>query len=301
MSIKATSNELNNLILQKQTQARPVSLQTLDKYIKQYEFLTASFNKSGDWVSNSTETQLINIIKKMDIKTAGQMNYLNIFFMIKTINEQPTQEILKFRESLFKKKDKQTEQKIQEKQTQNLPSYSVVEAFINNLYKDGDFIRYLYNYLIFTYGLRNKDINLSIIQADKFNKLDDKQKQGHNLLVVKKTECELIIDDYKTRNTYGTKNIKIRSRKILKVCQSLKDGPILVKSNGSNVSNDELGYYIRLFQNEEFHLTEADYFKINVLYIQTQPNPLKKLQEIAKMRGTQSITNLNQYYNLSDE
>lgn len=301
MSIKATSAELSNLILAKQTQPRPVSNATLDKYIKQYEFMTETLNKSGDWITNATETQLINIIKKMDIKTAGQMNYLNIFFMIKTINEQPTDEILKFRETLFKKKDKQTEQKIQEKQTQNLPSYNEVETFINNLYKDGDFIRYLYNYLIFMYGLRNKDINLNIIQADKYNKLDDKQKKGHNFLVVKKTECELIVDDYKTRNTYGTKNIKIRSRKILKVCQSLKDGPLLVKANGSNVSNDELSYYIRLFTNENFHLTEADYFKINVLYIQTQPNPLKKLQEIAKTRGTQSITNLNQYYNLTDE
>lgn len=301
MSINVNTTELTKLMLAKQTQARPVSNATLDKYIKQYEFMTTSLNKSGDWITKATETQLINIIKKMDIKTAGQMNYLNIFFMIKSINEQPTDEILKFRETLFKRKDKQTEQKIQEKQTQNLPSYNEVETFINNLYKDGDFIRYLYNYLIFMYGLRNKDVNLNIIQADKFNKLDDKQKKGNNYLVVKKTECELIVDDYKTRNTYGTKNIKIRSRKILKVCQSLKDGPILVKANGSNVSNDELSYYIRLFQNENFHLTEADYFKINVLYIQTQPNPLKKLQEIAKTRGTQSITNLNQYYNLTDE
>lgn len=301
MSIKATSSELSNLILAKQTQARPVSIQTLDKYIKQYEFMTETLNKSGDWITKATETQLINIIKKMDIKPTGQLNYLNIFFMIKTINEQPTDEILKVRETLFKRKDKQTEQKIQEKQTQNLPSYNEVETFINNLYKDGDFIRYLYNYLIFIYGLRNKDVNLNIIQADKFNKLDDKQKKGNNYLVVKKTECELIVDDYKTRNTYGTKNIKIRSRKILKVCQSLKDGPILVKSNGSNVSNDELSYYIRLFQNENFHLTEADYFKINVLYIQTQPNGLKLLQEIAKTRGTQSIANLDKYYNLTDE
>ena len=301
MSTKPLIFELSKLILQKQTQPRPVSLATLDKYIKQYEFMTNSYNKSGDWVSKSSERDLINLIKKMDVKPSGQLNYLNIFFMIKSMNQQPTDEILKFRETLFKRKDKQTEQKIEEKQTQKLPSYAEVEKFINELYKDGDLIRYLYNYLIFTYGLRNKDVNLSIIQADKFNKLDVKEKQGNNFLVVKKTECELIVDDYKTRNTYGTKNIKIRSRKILKVCQSLKDGPILLKANGSHVSNDELSYYIRLFQNQDFHLTEADYFKINVLYIQTQPNPLKLLKDIAQTRGTQSITNLNQYYNLNDE
>lgn len=301
MLISSYSNELNNLILQKQSQERPVSKATLEKYIKQYEFMTVTYNKSGDWISKSTESQLINIIKQMEIQTAGKMNYLNIFFMIKSINKQSTDEILKYRETLFKKKDIQTEQKIKEKQTQNLPSYKDIEKFINELYKGGDYIRWLYNYLIFTYGLRNKDVNLSIISLDNYNKLTDTEIKSNNWLLVKKTETELIINDYKTKNTYGTKNIKIRSRKVLKICQILKDGPILIKANGSNVSNDELGYYIRLFQNQDHHLTEADYFKINILYIQTQPNSLKLLQEIAKTRGTQSIINLNQYYNLNDE
>jgi hypothetical protein len=301
MSIKSKSVELNNLILQKQNQERPVSKATLDKYIKQYEFMTVTYNKTGDWISNSTETQLINIIKKMEIQPSGKLNYLNIFFMIKTIYKQQTDEILKFRELLFKRNEKQTEQKIQDKQTQNLPSYDEVDNFINNLYKDGDYIRYLYNYLIFTYGLRNKDVNLNIIQADKFKKLDDTEKKGNNFLVVKKTETELIIDDYKTRNSYGTKNIKIRSRKILKVCQLLKDGSILVKANGSIVPNDELSYYIRLYITQDHHLTEADYFKINILNIQTKSNSLKLLNEICKTRGTHSITGLHRHYNLQED
>jgi len=301
MSIKSRSAELNNLILQKQSQDRPVSQATLNKYIKQYEFMTVTYNKTGDWIIKTTETDLINIIKKMEIQSSGKLNYLNIFYMIKTIYQQPTEEILKYRETLFKKNEKQTEQKIEEKQNQNLPSYDEVEKFINQLYKDGDYIRYLYNYLIFTYGLRNKDVNLIIIQADKFNKLNDIEKKGNNFLVVKKTETELIIDDYKTKNSYGTKHIKIRSRKILKVCQLLKDGLILLKSNGSPVSNDELSYYIRLYITEDLHLTEADYFKINILNIQTKPNSLKLMYEICKTRGTKSITGLHNHYNLQEE
>jgi hypothetical protein len=301
MSNKATTAELNNLILQKQSQERPVSKATLNKYVKQYEFMTNSYNKTGNWIINSTQTELINIIKKMEIQSSGKLNYLNIFYMIKTIYQHPTEEILKYRETLFKKNERQTEQKIEEKQTQNLPSYDEVEKFINQLYKDGDYIRYLYNYLIFTYGLRNKDINLNIIQADKFNKLNDIEKKGNNFLVVKKTETELIINDYKTKNSYGAKNIKIRSRKILKVCQLLKDGLILLKSNGTPVSNDELSYYIRLYITEDLHLTEADYFKINILNIQTKPNSLKLMYEICKTRGTKSITGLHNHYNLQEE
>ena len=301
MSIKATTAELNNLILQKQTQERPVSQATLNKYINQYEFMTNSYNKTGDWISNSSQTDLINIIKKMDIQPSSKLNYLNVFFMIKTIYNQPTEDILKYRETLFKRNEKQTEKKIEEKQNQNLPSYAEIETFINQLYKDGEYFRYLYNYLIFTYGLRNKDVNLNIIQADNFNKLDDTEKKGNNYLVVKKTETELIIDDYKTRNSYGTKHIKIRSRKILKVCKLLKDGAILLKANGAVVPNDELSYYIRLYITEDYHLTEADYFKINILNIQTKPNSLKLIYEICKTRGTKSITGLHKHYNLHEE
>ena len=293
--------EIKSLILYKQTQQRPVSKATLNKYIKQYEFMTNLYNKNDDWITKSTETQLINLIRKMEVKPTGKLNYLNIFFMIKSMNEQPSNEISKYRETLFKQKDRQTETKIQEKKEQNLPSYDEVNQFIDELYKTGDWIRWLYNYLIFTYGFRNKDVNLNIIQADKYNKLDDKQKKELNYLLVKKTETEIIINDYKTKSTHGAKHIKCRSRKLLKVCQLLKDGSILVKSNGANVSNDELSYYIRLFQNEEHHLTEADYFKINLLNIQTKPNSLNLLQQIAKTRGTNSIINLDKYYNLNDE
>jgi len=140
--------ELNSLILHKRTQERPVSKATLDKYIKQYEFMTNLYNKKDNWILKSTETQLINLIKKLDVKPTGRLNYLNIFFMIKSINEQPTNEILKYRETLFKQKDKQTEQKIQEKKEQHLPSYAEVNKFIDELYNSGDWIRWLYNYLI---------------------------------------------------------------------------------------------------------------------------------------------------------
>jgi len=293
--------ELNSLILHKRTQERPVSKATLDKYIKQYEFMTNLYNKKDNWIIKSTETQLINLIKKMDVKPTGRLNYLNIFFMIKSINEQPTNEILKYRETLFKQKDKQTEIKIQEKKEQHLPSYEEVNKFIDELYNSGDWIRWLYNYLIFTYGLRNKDVNLIIIQGSNYNKLDEKEKHELNYLFVKKTETELIINDYKTKSTHGTKRIKIRSRKVLKICNLLKDGPLLLKANGSLVSNDDLSYYLRLFQNEDQQLTEGDYFKINVLHIQNQPNSLKLLQQIATTRGTKSITNLDQFYNLNDD
>jgi len=297
----SSTSEINMLLELKKSQERPVSNATLDKYKSQYNYLTKTNNFAGDWVTETSEKELIELIKSLDMKSAGKMGYLNVILLIKQMNNQSINAILKYRDTLFKQKDIDTGVKIKEKQNQNLPSYKEIEVFINKLYKDGDWIRFLYNWLIFTYGLRNKDVNLEIISADKFNKLNAESRKDRNLLVVKKTECELVVDNYKTKNSYGTKNIKIRSRKILKVCQLLGDGLILIKSNNEPVGDTELSYYLKLYMTDEHHLTEGDYFKINLLYIQTQPNCINRLNELCNSRGTKSIGGIDKYYNICDD
>ena len=293
--------ELNLLLSSKQSQDRPVSKATLEKYAQQYKFLTKTQQQEGDWITSTHEKDLVNMIKDLDIKSAGKMGYLNVIQLIKELKNQPIKEILKYRTSLFKKKDDDTKIKIQEKQDQHLPSYLEIEKFINSLYKDGEWIRWLYNFLIFTYGLRNKDVNLMIIDTDRFAKMSHDERKERNFLVVKKTECELVIDNYKTRNAYGTKHIKCRSRKVLAVCKKLGEGYILQKTNGELVGDSELSYYIRLYMTADYHLTEADYFKITLLHIQSQPNSIANVFEICKTRGTKSLGIIDKYYNLSED
>ena len=293
--------ELNLLLSSKQSQDRPVSKATLEKYAQQYKFLTKTQQQEGDWITSTHEKDLVNMIKDLEIKSAGKMGYLNVIHITKELKGQPIKEILKYRNSLFKTNSKDIDNKIKEKQDQNLPSYLEIEKFINSLYKNGEWIRWLYNYLIFIYGLRNKDVNLIIINADRFAKLTHEEKKERNFLVVKKTECELVIDNYKTKNAYGTKHIKCRSRKVLAICNKLGEGRILQKTNGELVGDSELSYYIRLYMTADYHLTEADYFKITLLHIQSQPNSISNVFEICKTRGTKSLGVIDKYYNLSED
>jgi hypothetical protein len=297
----SSTSEIDMLLNLKQSQDKPVSTATLNKYRSQYNHLTKTNNFAGDWVTETEAKELIELIKSLDMKSAGKMGYLNVIILIKQMNNQEINSILRYRDTLFKQNNIDTGVKIKEKQNQNLPSYKEIEDFINKLYKNGDWIRFLYNWLIFTYGLRNKDVNLEIISADKFNKLNADSKKDRNLLVVKKTECELVVDSYKTKNFYGTKNIKIRSRKILKVCQLLGDGLILMNSNHEPVDDSQISNYLKLFMNEEHHLTEGDYFKINLLYIQTQPNCINRLNELCNTRGSKSLGVINKFYNLCED
>ena len=297
----SSTSEINMLLELKQYQEKPLSVASLNKYKSQYNYLTKTNNFTGDWITETDEKELIELIKSLDMKSAGKMGYLNVIILIKQMKNQPINAMLSYRDTLFKQKDIDTGLKIKEKQNQNLPSYKEIEDFINKLYKNGDWIRFLYNWLIFTYGLRNKDVNLEIISAEKFKKLSAENKSDKNFLVVKHTECELVVDSYKTKNFYGTKYIKIRSRKILKVCQLLGDGLILMKPNNEPVDDTQISNYIKLFMNEEHHLTEADYFKINLLYIQTQPNCINRLNELCNTRGSKSLGVINKFYNLCED
>ena len=296
-----STSEIDMLLELKKSQERPVSTNTLEKYKSQYNYLTKTNNYTGDWVTETSEKELIELIKSLNIKSSGRLGYLNVLMLIKQLKNQSVNAILKYRDTLFKENDVDTAVKIKEKINQNLPTYNEIEYFVNNLYSEGDWIRFLYNYLIFTYALRNKDVNLEIISVDKFKKLSTENKINKNYLVVKKTECELVVDNYKTRNAYGTKHIKIRSRKVLKACQLLGEGLILKKANNEPVGDSELSYYLKLYMNQDFHLTEADYFKINLLHIQTQPNCINRLNELCNSRGSKSIGCIDKYYNLCDD
>ena len=151
------------------------------------------------------------------------------------------------------------------------------------------------NELIFTYGLRNKDINCTIIDLNDYvpEKITDV-----NYLVVKKTSTELVVNSYKTSKTYGVKNIKIRSRRILNACKQLGIGKLLQKTNGDDVNDTELSYYINLMPFDDRKLTESDYFKISIKYLQSQPNSLKLINDICTTRGSCSLNTLNSHYNI---
>lgn len=283
-----STSEIDMLLGLKQSQERPLSVASLDKYKKQYNYLTNTNNLSGDWVTDTEEKELIDLIKSLNIKSSGKMGYLNVIVLIKQMNNQSIKELTKYRGELSIIKNNVVKT-INQNQTQNLPSYIQVDNFIKMLYKDGDWIRYLYNWLIFSYGLRNNDVNLEIISAEKFNKMNDIDKLKNNYLVVKKTECELVIFNYKTKDLFGAKRIKIRSRRILKVCDILGDGLILIKSNNEPVNDIELSNYLKLYTSDGYNLNEKDYFKINLLYIQSQPNCIRLLKEICDTRGTKNF------------
>jgi hypothetical protein len=283
--------EIEMMLTERNKEERPLSKTSENSYKRIYLYLTNLFNENHNWVNFHSQKYLINKLRELDCKEDNKLSYLNLFIMIKKYANLDNEELIKYRAELFKIKKSNTEIKLQQ-QKEILPSYDEVREYINDLYKQKDYVNYLVNELIFTYCLRNQDVNLKIINLNEYKQ--DKNNTD-NYLVVKKNECDLIINSYKTSSVYGKKQIRIRSRKIYNAAHSLK-GNLIQNDKGENLDMNNIAYYIRLMPFNDKRLTEAQYCKINVFHSQTLSNPLEKITEIAKNRGT-SIETLNGYYN----
>jgi len=282
--------ELDELINRKTNQERPVSSATLNKYIQQYRHLSTTLKQHDNWISGASIDKLIRMINSLNTKATGKLNYLNIMIMIKEADKD-VNKLVELRTRLMSKKDEQTKDAIQHKK-RTLPSYDVIVKYIDTLYKEKNYKDYLINFLIFTYGLRNKDINLTLVKNDDFKKLD---VLNSNYLIIKKTECMLYITDYKTASSYGVKKIVVRSRRVLNAVQYVGVGSLITNKFNQSVNDTNLNYYINLYDK----LNESDYYKININHFQSQPNSLQKIAKLCNTRGSCDVNVLNKHYNIN--
>ena len=238
-------------------------------------------------ITKSDEEQLIDVVNMID-NVGSKIILLNLMIMMKNHLEQSTKKLDKFREKLFIERDKIGKQKLHEKNLE-LPSYQVIDQYIKSLESN----RYIVNYLTFYYAFRNKDVNLFLTTR----KLTKNINTETNYMIVKKTEIEIIVNDYKTVKNYLQKRIVIRNKHFVNVCHSLPINTYLLTGDENPINESSLHNTITrmLFKHEDKHLGEADYFKILVREKKSNLNELKK---IAEYRGT-SLDTIIQYYNLN--
>lgn len=292
--------ELEQLITLKKTQQKPVTGSTIKKYIAFYNSFSVFLG--GRNIQNITEEELIQIIEKIDVGPCGKLNFLNIVSMIKIQHEQPSEKLFKYKELLQKKRDDNTCDKVSLK-LNTLPPYELVRKFIDDLYLEEDYSRYLVNELIFTYGLRNVDVNAIIISLAEYNKIKKKEVERYereNWLVIKKKSVDFIVNRYKTKKSHGVKIIKIKNLMITDAVRKLGEGQLILSAKNIPVPDDGIHNYIKLYDLDGVKLTQSDYFKINIQYLQAQPNSLHNISNISKTRGTRSMDTLDKYYNLNN-
>jgi uncharacterized protein YjaZ len=154
----------------------------------------------------------------------------------------------------------------------------LAEAYLKNEWK-----KYIVNYLMMKYGVRNKDLNLEIVKTKK------EMKEGENYLLLKKDKVIYIRDQYKTRSTYGKKTHEIHDNIFHECVKKAGVGKLIPEAQISNGLR-------KLYINKH---NEAKVFKLLIDHYYDKDDSAS-IKRLAADRGT-SLSVVQGFYNVNAE
>ena len=272
---KKTNIDLMNEYIEKQDK---ISDQTKKTYLQTAK--TLPFNIT------TSQSTIIKKLKELYNNPNTLSLYLNMIILVRRHLNLEHEKLIKLRNDLRDAIIKLRKENMTSTKSE-LPNYNEINEKLNELVG----IRYILNYLLITYGLRNKDINLLYV-----NKLPS-NKEDENYLVQTKNSIKLDINDYKTDNTFGNKSITITDKKFKDELNklNLKDNTyILPKRDGSKLK-------VNSFNDKVLSLTidglgETKIFKILVKHLLDKKD-FNKLEDLVNSRGT-SLSTIMKSYNV---
>ena len=234
----------------------------------------------------STQPTIIKKLKELYDNPNTLQLYLNMIILVRRQNEEETDKLIKFRNSLRDQIIESRKKKLDDLD-ETLPKVDYISEQLDNL----NGIRFILNYLMINHALRNKDINLKFVKSIPEDKTE-------NYLMLKGKNAILNINDYKTDDKYGTKEIKIDNAKFINEIKKLKldDGDYLLSmKNGDKIKNTST------FNDKILNLTidKLGQNKLVKIVIKDLLNnkSFDKLEQMSKDRGT-SLDILLKSYNL---
>ena len=234
----------------------------------------------------TSQPVLIKKLKDLYTNPNTLQLYLNMIILVRRYKDEDTEKLIKFRNSL---RDEiiENRKKNLDDLDDKLPKVDYIMNELNNLTG----IRFILNYLIINHALRNKDLNLQFVKTLPKDKVD-------NYILNKGKHILLDINDYKTEEKYGNKQIKITNEKFINEFKSLglkNEDHLLSKKDKSKITN------ISTFNDKVLNLTidklgQNKLVKIVIKDLLNKKN-FQKLEQLSVDRGT-SLSVLLKSYNL---
>ena len=233
----------------------------------------------------TTQATIIKKLKSLYDNPNTLSLYLNMIILLRRDKDLEHDKLIKFRNELREKIIEVRKSNMSD--TKNtLITYNELLDKLNEL----NGIRYVLNYLLITFGFRNKDINLFYVE-----KLPTEINEETNYIIKSKSGYKLNINDYKTESSFGTKTINITDSKFKTEMKKLnfKDNSyILPKKNGDKLK-------LNSFNDKVISLTidglgETKIFKIIIKHL-LDSKDFTKLEELVNTRGTSLATILKSY------
>ena len=211
-----------------------------------------------------------------------RLDMLNLIIVIRNELELSIEKLKEYRSELKQQQKAHQVTKMADA-GDKLMTYDDFVKALQEAYNKQEFKKYIVNYLIMTYGVRNKDLNLEIVKTKK------EMKEGNNYLLLKKDKVVFIRDDYKTHKTYGKKTHEIHDKLFYEAVKKTGLGKLIAEQQ---ISNGLRKLYIN-------KMGEAKIFKmmIDKYYDDADSASIKRL---AADRGT-SLSVVQGFYNVNAE
>jgi len=273
------TRELLNLL-----ESKVYKSNTIGVYENLYKRLLSKTNKP---LTECEPEKVIEVLNEQYPNINSRWTALNLVVMILSCHNHDIKPYLEYRNILTDIKDEYVTKCLEDKH-HTLPTY---ESFIEKLNMVTDPTKYVINFLLINYGLRNLDLDIYITQ-NKEDLVDRKEEHKQNIALVGTDSTSLFIDNYKTFSTYGRKVIHITNEKFQHNIKQLIGHYLLRKQNGEHMTSS-IATIIK--RNTIFNLPESSVFKIIMMWVKRQPSVRTLMKEYSKTRGTNMGTMI-QYY-----
>ena len=219
---------------------------------------------------------------KLD-KASTRLDLLNLIIVLRAIEELPTDKLKDYRGQLSKERVTKNVGKMNEIKDTLMDIGKYREALMK-AFEDGEYKKFIVNYLMLTYGVRNMDVDVEIIKDPK-EMTDDKQ----NYLILKGKKATLVRNSYKTKKTFGVQTHVITDPEFIKAVKGHGVGRIFAEG--------QLNNQLKKLLIEK--MNEAKVFKM-VVDEAYDAKDTKRINELSKSRGT-SISTIKAFYNVNAE
>jgi len=212
-------------------------------------------------------------------KTTQKLDILNIIISIRNELDVNSDKIKEIRDT-FRKKRVVDNVEVMNELKPKLMKLTEFDEKLQNIYDNKEYAKYVVNYLFRNFGVRNKDIDVTIVKRKK-------DTEDGNYLWIRPKSISYIRRDYKTKGTYGEKKYEITDKQFRTSVRKLGQGPILKTGLLTNILK-------KVIINKE-----SDVFKmlIDDAYSRSDWEEIKRLSE---SRGT-NIKTISENYHINSD
>ena len=211
-----------------------------------------------------------------------RLDMLNLIIVLRNIKELSVEKLKEYRSELKQQQKAHQVSKMADA-GEKLMSYVDFTKALSEAYLKDEWKKYVVNYLMMRYGVRNKDLNLSIVKTKK------EMNEGENYLLLKKDKVVYIRDDYKTHKTYGKKTHEIHDNLFHEAVKKSGVGKLIPEAQ---ISNGLRKLYIN-------KMGEAKIFKLMIDHYYDKDDSAS-IKRLASDRGT-SLSVVQGFYNVNAE